>query len=799
MAWKVSWLRNNIGLAQDIKLIDKHGSEKNMVRTDDERILQKCCADGLGCTGSLDITDRKSIESQVKYRSLFMNMRESFILMKIVLSENNDLKDLVFTEVNSRFESMFHLKPVNVIGKSIFEVFPQITRFVLDHLKIVNDESNEQEIHFDAVDFYSEYYGLWLSVSAFLPLPGHLALIITDITQQKLSELALRESEHKYRSLFMNMTSAFAYCEAIWDKNGDLEDYQFREVNDHYARLMGRDRTELIGTRFSEVNNMNHHDQKLLLKQINDFLKSDERKYEGEFFNEKSKLWYYRSLYCIGNECFAAIITDITKPKTYEIELREAKEEAEKASVAKSEFLANMSHEIRTPLNGTVGMIDLVLQSPLTPEQYDCLEVAKSCAYSLLNIINDILDFSKMEAGKMQTESIDFNLKTLLEELVKAHTPSAVGKGLELTSTISPSIPTHLKGDPNRLRQILNNLISNAIKFTSQGRVTIQVRDTKADDTLELIYALEFSVSDSGIGIAEGEMERLFKSFSQVDGSHTRKYGGTGLGLIISKQLTELMGGRMWVKSRKGEGSTFFFTLNFSLGQSTDEALAAKEITEGQYPLNILLVEDNLVNQDVLTKMLQMGNHNVHKACNGLEALDVLEQKEFDVILMDIYMPEMNGIDTTKLIREREKKYNLKYTPVIALTAYALQGDRERFLAQGMDEYLSKPVLMEDLLDAVQKVTAYKTAKFAGDRQEIRSSSQFVALITQLLDLIADNDLQAIERTAHQLKKLANKHDVEELKILAFKVELASRRGDLQTVIETILKLNEEFMPKRVI
>jgi signal transduction histidine kinase/AmiR/NasT family two-component response regulator len=390
------------------------------------------------------------------------------------------------------------------------------------------------------------------------------------------------------------------------------------------------------------------------------------------------------------------LTAEIADRRRATIELEEARQAALDASRLKSEFLANVSHEIRTPMNGVMGMTDLAMQMPLPAEARRYLEVALSSADLLLQVIDDVLDFSKVEAGKLEMHPVELDIRAEIDQLVALMGPRAEARGLQLNARVHNVVPHFVMGDPVRLRQILLNLVANALKFTERGSVTIEVRALDDHNTEASEIELHFAVRDTGMGISVEDQQRVFEAFVQV-GSAAARQPGTGLGLAIAARLVSVMGGELRVTSTQGTGTTFFFVVKFPRAHAEDaadfEAPESRELVRRH--LRVLVADDNAINRLVTERMLQRSGHAVALAENGLQAMEMALAGRFDLVLMDVQMPEMDGLAATVAIRRAETAANR--TPIVGLTAHALRGDRDRCLDAGMDDYVAKPVRREEL------------------------------------------------------------------------------------------------------
>jgi|GEM_PF-1447786 len=478
-------------------------------------------------------------------------------------------------------------------------------------------------------------------------------------------------------------------------------------ANDKFCEVSKYERGELIGKNHSILKSDKHPPE--FFETMWNTVGSG-KVWKGEVLNrakDGSEYWGSTTivplLYNDGKpEQYISIQTDITDKKRDEDKLIEARDAAEVANQAKSDFLANMSHEIRTPMNGVIGMTGLLLDTELTENQHHYAKSIRNSGDALLTIINEILDFSKLEAGKLDLDDIDFDLDELVEGVITLLEPTVQAKGLMVGYSVPAVTRGIYRGDSGRIRQVLMNLAGNAVKFTQAGSVNLNVSQVSADPSQP---RLRFEMQDTGIGISENEQSRLFKSFTQIDPSRTRNYGGTGLGLSISKYLVEAMGGVIGVDSREGEGSTFWFELPLQkIAESHNlpgEGARAKNAGTPVYKIRVLVVEDNSINQQVAKEILQKFGCRVDVASNGVEAVEAVQLLPYDLIFMDVQMPEMDGYEATQVIRALPEK--MSKIPIIAMTANAMKGDKEKCLAAGMDSYLSKPINMEKLVAAISE------------------------------------------------------------------------------------------------
>jgi PAS domain S-box-containing protein len=923
---------------------------------------------GYICSFARNIGKRKMVEkalreSEERYRELVENANDMLYTHDL---EGN------FTSINRAAEQVTGYTRTEALSMNIAQIVaPEYLQEALVQLGslVASDDPVSYELEIIAKDGRRVPVEIRTCVMKREGRPVGVQGIARDVTRRKMAEDALRQAEARYRSIIENAQ------EGIFQTTSDGK---FISCNPALARIFGYENPESLMSSVTDVRRQLYVDSNK--REESSRLLADKGSVSGFEFQayrrDGTVVWLSENTRLVMDENGTPLyqegfIEDVTERKRAAEDLQRAKETAEAASRAKSQFLANMSHEIRTPINGIIGMTELALSTNLSLEQREYLETVKNCADSLLSLINDMLDLARLEVGKLTLHPVPFGLRDSLDRTLNMLALRAHQKGLELSCNILPDVPDALVGDPDRLRQIIANLVGNAIKFTDRGDVVLHVQ---SDLQGPHHVSLHFTVTDTGIGIPENKQNVIFEAFTQADGSMTRKYGGSGLGLSISSQLVQMMGGRIWVESKVGEGSAFHFTVSFPmpepgrkpLPEEAPPALAdvpvlvvddnptnrrilqatlinwgmrpqlaadglsalaslrsaaasgepvalvlldammpgidgftlAQQIrqdatladtpivmltsTDGmgidnKYPgigiddhltkpvrqadllsavcntlgsgrarigiddqppaprdgqsngglpgvpnpssLRILVAEDNPVNQLLVTRLLEKMGHEVIQAKSGNKVLSLLDQGRFDLVLMDVQMPELNGLDAATMIRQTEKKRGTR-VPIVAMTAHAMGGDRERCIAAGMDAYISKPIRIPEFLGTLERLIpsgfagklgglsegAFDPvvnrdsvmARFGGDVNLFREAAELFCssmprLLAHLHAAIAAGDGNTVARTAHTVKGSVGNFEGKSALEAAERLERLARQGDLAAALKAYGTLENEI------
>ena len=621
---------------------------------------------------------------------------------------------------------------------------------------------------------------------------GYL-LIGTDNTARKLVEEEQKQSDQRLRDQqFYTRSLIESNIDALMttDPAGIITD-----VNKQMEALTGCTRDELIGAPFKDCFTDPDRAEAGIKRVLNEKSVTDYELTARTRDGKQTVVSYNATTFYDRNRTLQGVFAaarDVTERKRVEHELQQAKATAESASRTKSDFLASMSHEIRTPMNAIMGIADLLAQTSLSAEQDKYVQIFRRSGDNLLNLINDILDLSKVEASQLELEQTSFSLGDHLEKVIEMVAPRAQEKNLTLTCEIAPSVSNDLVGDPTRLRQVLLNLLGNAIKFTQTGRVSLKV---EPDQDYPLTTTLRFTVTDTGIGITKDKLAAVFERFTQADSSTTRRFGGSGLGLTISKRLVELMGGRIWVDSEVDQGSIFGFAVPFEIWGSANQPVNAPIGTGAEAPLRplrILMAEDSPDNCTIALAYLEDTPYQIDVAETGLIACDMFTTGHYDLVLMDRQMPVMDGLTATRTLRAWEKSNGRPPTPIIALTASALKGDKETCLAAGCTAYLTKPIKQDVLLQAIRDYTAVGPTAHQPEGSA-RSAERLAQRIPAYLENCRQNvivlreamdraDFEAVTILGHNLRGSGGGFGFQAITDLGASLEQAARDANLDEV-----------------
>lgn len=638
----------------------------------------------------------------------------------------------------------------------------------------------------------------------------HLLIsIIHDIQYKNEMEQIIRIKESYFKSLFENSPEAIVILD---------NEFRFVNVNDSFVRVFQYTLDDVKYKNVTEVIcNEKLCDESTYFKDSirkGVFVRKEtQRKRKDGKLIDISFLGY--PILSNGEQVGVyGIYTDITKNKIYEEELKEAKYKAEKASEFKTKFIANIAHEIRTPMNGVVGIIDLLEDNQLSDEHKEYFQMLRYSAERLSKIINDVMDIAKIEAGKLELRKERFQIKELLKDVEKYFKIQAEKKNLVLELHIDPTIPDVLSGDPDKLNQVVFNLLSNAIKFTNKGTVSINVTLEKPKGNN---LGIMFCIRDTGIGIPKDQLNNIFNDFFQMDSTRTRKCGGAGLGLPISEKLVQLMGGDLLVESEYGEGSTFYFKLEFEiLEQLKTEAKAVsqninEDFFEANPDLKILLIEDDSINLKIIKSFLDKQKCIVTTAVDGREALHILSRQSFDIILMDVYMPEIDGLELTKIIRGTEKARGL-YTPIIVITAAVMNEDIKRYYELGIDAYIAKPFKKEQIYEGIIKALNKQKSNIRydlkpilialdGDNkllgeliEEITNIQYQEELFGKIERFARDNDLDNLKNHLHKFKGSISHFHVESINNVLSEIKESCRKQDIVSLNSLLNRLKNEYL-----